>query len=248
MEKTTQRKRGPLLIGPRIFSTQREATEHFQALFGRYAPGEVVIGPDHDDLLALTERHPDAGYMFGPGIDHFRIKLDEYGTGRTFTIHWIDGEWTLISYRKCISGQTPHRTQVRNAFRPVIARDIEEWRRAYFRLLEDETGRVPCAISGVLLRPGEGQVDHIHPDTFSSLVDRFLERLGLDYDDVRLRENWDGHIHRPLEDETLGEAFRIWHGEVARLRFIRTDLNRSLGARPQMPEQGSRSNAPAGAA
>lgn len=154
----------------------------------------------------------------------------------------------LTSYRKCISGQTPHRTQVRNAFRPVIARDIEEWRRAYFRLLEDETGRVPCAISGVLLRPGEGQVDHIHPDTFSSLVDRFLERLGLDYDDVRLRENWDGHIHRPLEDETLGEAFRIWHGEVARLRFIRTDLNRSLGARPQMPEQGSRSNAPAGAA
>lgn len=247
MEKTTQRKRGPLLIGPRIFSTQRDATEHFQALFLRYAPGEVVTGPDHEDLLALTERHPDAAHMIGPGIDHFRVKLDEYGSGRTFTIHWVDGGSTLISYRKCIYGQTPHRTQVRNAFRPVIAPDIEKWRRAYFSLLEDGTGRVPCAISGAPLRPVDGQVDHIHPETFSALVDRFLDKLGLDCEDVRLRENWDGHIHRPLEDEGLGEAFRIWHGEVARLRFIRTDLNRSLGARPQVSGRASPPNAPAGA-
>lgn len=207
-----------------------------------------MTGPDHEDLLALTERHPDAAYMIGPGIDHFRVKLDEYGSGRTFTIHWVDGGLTLISYRKCISGQTPHRTQVRNAFRQVIAPDIEKWRRAHFSAREDGAGRVPCAISGVPLRPAEGQVDHVYPDTFSALVDRFMDGLGLDYSDVRLRENWDGHIHRPLEDEGLGEAFRIWHGEVARLRFIRTDLNRSLGARPPMPEQGSRSNAPAGAA
>ena len=227
-----KRPRKSYAIGAHVFATKRAFREHFQALFLRYEPGEVVTGQDHEDLLALTERHPEAEYMIGPGIDHFRIKLDDYGVGRTYTIHWVDGQSTVISYRKCIDGQTPHRTQVQNALRPVIAPGIARWRQDLFREEADGAGRVPCAVSGVPLLPREGEVDHTYPETFSSLVDRFLATRGLRYEEVRLRENWDGHVHRPLEDDRLAEAFRAWHAGAARLRFIRRDLNRSFGARP----------------
>ena len=226
-----RRRAAPCQIGEHLFSSRKDALEHFRALFLRYVPGEVVTGPDHEDLLALTERHPDATYMIGPGVDHFRIKLDNFKEGRTYTIHWVDGGSTVISYRKCINGQTPHRTQVRNALRPVIAPDIVRWRRDLFRDRADEAGRVHCAISGAPLLPHEGEVDHAHPDTFVSLVDRFLDLNGVTPERVRLRENWDGHVHRPLEDDRLAEAFRAWHEGAARLRFIRKDLNRAIGAR-----------------
>jgi hypothetical protein len=235
MTKNVRNRREPTLVGNKIFASKRAAKEHFQSLFLRHEPGEVVTGQDQEDLLALTECHPEAEYMIGPGIDHFRIKLDEYGAGRTYTIHWVDGESTVISYLKCINGQTPHRTQVRNALRPVIAPDITRWRRDLFRARGEGGGRVPCAISGSPLLPHEGEVDHVHPDTFSSLVDRFFDHNELNYDQVQLRENWDGHVHRPLKDDHLAEMFRAWHAGAARLRFIRKDLNRSLGAGGRTP-------------
>lgn len=229
---SVRRSRASLTIGEQTFPSKKVAIEYFQELFRRYNPGDMVIGRDHDDLLALTEKHPEADYMIGPGIDHFRIKLDEYGTGRTYKIHWVDGGETLISYRKCINGQTPHRTQVFNAFRPVIAPTIEQWRCDLFKKKADQTGRVPCEISGTPLLQREGEVDHTHPHTFSALVDQFLKIKKLTYHEVRLRENWDGHVHRPVEDDQLAEDFRVWHDMVAILRFIRKDLNRSFGDRP----------------
>jgi hypothetical protein len=222
------------LIGRHEFRTKKALQEHFQALFLRHDPGQVITGPDHEDLLDLTAMHPEADYMIGPGIDHFRVMVDDFGIGRTFTIYWVDGRWTRISYRKCIYGQTSHATQVRGALRTVIAPDIVRWREELFATSGDGRGRVLCPLSGDWLLPHEGQMDHAHPDTFIALSARFLESRGLRYEDVRLVENWNGHVHRPIEDRALAEAFRAWHEGAAKMRFIRTDLNRSLGARAVM--------------
>lgn len=218
-------------IGPHQFPTQKAAKAHFRALFARYKPGDLVDGPDHEELMELTLRHPRAAEKIGAGVDRFRVVLDPRGRARAYEIIRYDGSVTDISYVKCVCGESPHRGLVLRSLRHAVEPDVSALRQRLFRDLIGPDGRLPCELTGARLLPTEGHLDHIAPHTFLRLATLFLEAHGLDIDRVPLAPPRDGEIGRRLLEPDLAERFRTFHARVARFRFIAARENLSLGGR-----------------
>lgn len=225
-------------IGPHRFPTQRVAKAHYRALLARYEPGEMVSGPDHEELLELTRRHPRTAEKVGVGIDRFRVVLAPRGRARAYEVIRTDGSVTDISYVKCVCGEAPHRSLVLRSLRHAVEPDVNALRQRLFRALIGPDGRLPCELTGERLLPTEGHIDHVAPHIFLRLATLFLEAHGLDIDKVPLAPPRNGEIGRRLLDPDLVDMFRTFHARVARFRFISARENLSLGG--GVPDEGHR--------
>lgn len=91
----------PFIIETRTFPRKQDATAHFRAMLHRYKPGDRISDPDSRDLAALLKHHTEYQAKQGPGIDHFEIMRNRYGT-HCFQIVRIDGTRDDFSYPHCI--------------------------------------------------------------------------------------------------------------------------------------------------
>jgi hypothetical protein len=69
----------------------------------------------------------------------------------------------------------------------------------------------------------ELNVDHRQPNTFSVIVDRFIELYGIDLSIVEYIETID-NVYL-FKDDNLTKKFRQYHKEKANLRLVRKDKN-----------------------
>ena len=101
---------------------------------------------------------------------------------------------------------------------------------AYFDRFSKK-GQVKCQESGDLAKYEELNVDHRQPNTFSVIVDRFVELNKLDLKKINYLQI-DGGPNE-LADENLKEEFRQYHRDKANLRIVKKSLNldRSFQAR-----------------
>lgn len=214
-------KRKPIQIGEQSFKYKKDALSHFKRILNSYEFGEYLDQDDFSDVYHLLKNHPKAKEKIGVGIKQFRIKKSSYGT-KCFELIRSDSTTDHFSYIKCINGARKPISVFRRACRKRIQEDLRSAKQNYFDN-NSKDGRVKCQETGELLTWENLNVDHRQPNTFSVIVDRFIEVHDIDLEKIEY-VNYDGG-GQVLVDENLTESFREYHKEKANLRLVKNSLN-----------------------
>lgn len=230
--------RGKPVVLPngRQWATREAAIEHFRNLRDRYeleTPIDDSI--DHDDLCALLERF-DAGNSSGPskigcGISHF-ITRENYAHGGKTVGFWVvrtDLSETDFSFVKAVSlPRANPDAEFLDACRESVHEILAASKDAHFAAFSDSNGRVPCEVTGELLKNFEARLDYA-PLSFRDLVW-----------DFRVSEGWENAIPHGIvtvgadaqtittfiDIEAMGK-FRAFHNRRASLRIVAKSLGQS---------------------
>jgi hypothetical protein len=208
-------------IGEREFATKKDALNHFKTILNSYEFGMNLNKDDLKDILDLLETHPNVKEKIGVGIEYVRIAKVQYNT-KSFELVRTDGSTEFFSYTKRINAPKTDFTKLREACRQAIQEDLRNVKLAYFDRFSKK-GQVKCQESGDLAKYEELNVDHRQPNTFSVIVDRFVELNKLDLKKINYLQI-DGGPNE-LADENLKEEFRQYHRDKANLRIVKKSLN-----------------------
>lgn len=221
--------RKPIKIGEIEFATKKDALTHYKTILNAYNFGEELNTDDLNDILNLLETHPKVKEKIGIGIDKVRIAKVQYNT-KSFELVRIDGSTEFFSYTKRINAPKTNFTKFREACRQAIQDDLRNVKLDYFEK-HSKKGQVKCQESNELAKYEELNVDHRQPNTFSVIVDRFVELNSINFKKIEYIQV-DGGPNE-LKDNNLKQEFRKYHQDKANLRIVKNDLNlgRSFQAR-----------------
>ncbi len=219
----------PIKIGEIEFATKKDALTNYKAILNAYDFGKELNTNDFNEIMNLLETHPRVKEKIGVGIDKVRIAKVQYNT-KSFELVRIDGSTELFSYTKRINAPKTNFTKFREACRQAIQDDLRSVKLDYFEK-HSKKGQVKCQESKELAKYEELNVDHRQPNTFSVIVDRFIELNRLDIENIEYL-HIDGGPNE-LKDDKLKQEFRKYHQDKANLRIVKKDLNlgRSFQAR-----------------
>ncbi|MCW0482586.1 hypothetical protein [Gaoshiqia sediminis] len=158
-----------------------------------------------------------------------KIARLKYNT-KSFELVRLDGSTEYFSYTKRINSPKSGFTRFSEACRQVIQEDLRSVKVDYFARYSKK-GRVKCQETGEFLTYEELSLDHRQPNTFSVIVDRFIELKKIDLNEIEYIQI-DGGPNE-LKDKDLEEEFRQYHKSKANLRIVKKNLNlgRSFQAR-----------------
>ncbi|MDR6966302.1 hypothetical protein J2X31_000295 [Flavobacterium arsenatis] len=213
--------RKKLEIGDKEFGSKKEALIHFKTILNSYEFGEKLSKEDFNDVLDLLETHPKIIEKIGVGIDSIRIAKVQYNT-KSFELIRTDGSTDFFSYTKRINSPKTDFTKFREACRKLIQEDLREVKLAFFDEFS-KRGKVRCQETGELSKYEDLNVDHRQPNTFSVIVDRFIEINNIDLKEINYLEVGGGP--NELVDEKIKEEFRQYHKCKANLRIVKKSLN-----------------------
>lgn len=211
----------PIEIGKLSFKYKKDALFYFKRILNSYDFGEDLDQDDSNNVFQLLKNHPKAKEKIGVGIKQFRIGKLQYGT-KCFEFIRSDSTTDNFSYLKCINGAKKPIVVFRRACRKLIQEDLRSAKQNYFDR-NSKNGRVKCQETGELLPWEKLNVDHRQPNTFSVIVDRFIEVHNIDLKKVEYVDN-DGQ-GQILANKSLAENFRKYHKEKANLRLVKKSLN-----------------------
>ena len=208
-------------IGRLEFKYKKDVTAHFKKILNSYDFKELLDEEDFNDVLNLLKIHPKAQEKIGPGIKEIIVDETRYKT-KCFNALRVDSSCEIFSYLKCINGSLSPLTKFSKTCRDVIADDLRLVKLSFFKG-NSQKGRVKCQETGELSLWVELNVDHRQPNTFSVIVDRFIELYGIDLSIVEYIETID-NVYL-FKDDNLAKNFRQYHKEKANLRLVRKDKN-----------------------
>ena len=216
-------------IGDKSYATKKDALNHYKTISNSYDFGETISSQNFSDLLDLLETHPEVTEKVGVGIESIRVAKLKYNT-KAFELVRFDGSTEFFSYTKRINAPKNDFTKFREACRQVIQEDLRKVKLEYFEKYSKK-GQVKCQETGSLSKYEELNVDHRQPNTFSVIVDRFIELNNIDIQRIEYIPV-DGGPNE-LADEELKTKFKQYHKDKANLRIVKKDLNfgRSFQAR-----------------
>lgn len=216
-------------IGDKLYVSKKDALTHYKRILNSYDFGEILNNEDYLDVIELLETHPKVKEKIGVGIDFIRIAKVKYST-KSFELVRFDNSTEYFSYTKRINSPKTEFTKFREACRQVIQDDLRNVKQSYFDKYSKK-GQVKCQESGDLLKWEDLSVDHRQPNTFSVIIDRFIELNNINLNNVKYIQI--GGDMDEIEDEELKEKFRKYHSDKANLRIIKKELNigRSFQAR-----------------
>jgi len=221
--------RKPIKIGEIEFASKKDALIYYKIILNTYDFGQELCLNDFNDIMNLLEIHPKVKEKIGVGIDKVRVAKVQYNT-KSFELVRIDGSSEYFSYTKRINAPKTNFTKFREACRQAIQEDLRSVKLEYFEK-HSRKGQVKCQESKELAKYEELNVDHRQPNTFSVIVDRFIELNKLDIEKIEYIQI-DGGPNE-LKDDKLKLNFRKYHQDKANLRIVKKDLNlsRSFQAR-----------------
>ena len=208
-------------IGEKEYATKKDALSHYKTILNSYDFGETLKQNDFNDILDLLDTHPKVKEKIGVGIDKIRIAKLKYET-KSFELVRVDGSTEYFSYTKRINSPKTDFSKFREACRQAIQEDLRNVKLSYFDK-HSKKGKVKCQETGKLLRFEELNVDHRQPNTFSVIVDRFVELKNINLKSIGYL-TVDGGPNE-LADRKLKEDFRLYHKEKANLRIVEKSLN-----------------------
>lgn len=216
-------------IGGNEFATKKDALTHYKTILNAYEFKEELNTSDFNDIMDLLETHPRVKEKIGVGIDKVRVAKVKYNT-KSFELVRTDGSTEFFSYTKRINAPKTSFTKFREVCRQAIQDDLRSVKLEYFEM-HSKKGMVKCQESNELAKYGELNVDHRQPNTFSVIVDRFIELNSLDIEKIEYIQV-DGGPNE-LKDKILKQEFRKYHQDKANLRIVKKGLNlvRSFQAR-----------------
>lgn len=195
------------------FATQRDAKANAQRILREWEHRfyEPISGQDAADVQAMLENHPSALDKMGLGVDYHFVAPDDVGS-RGFQTMCLDGTATAWSYKTAIRGL--HRSP-REQFIITLRHEIRDQIKAFVRKWE-----LSAEFNPAMKRP---EVDHVEP-SFAELAERF-ERIAKDkYEEIRgVKYVKLGTGVTAFEDRELGEAWRGFHKQHARLEVVSHD-------------------------
>ena len=208
-------------IGSKRFSTKKEALNHFRNILNAYEFGQQLNGLDFSDVMSLLDTHPRLKDKIGIGIKEIRVGKTRYDK-KAFELIRFDDTTEFFSYIKRINSPKSDFTKFAQACRQIIQEDLRIVKLEYFKNYSKH-GQVKCQESGELAKYEELNVDHRQPNTFSVIVDRFIEINDIDIKSVKYRIV-DGAPDELLDDE-LADKFRDYHRQKAILRIVKKQFN-----------------------
>lgn len=223
VEKNGKRER-PMkyIVGTELFATKGQIKARVRKIVAAGAPKTALVGADHDFVLALFARHPQADEKIGVGIARIVRVLDAWGV-KALALEQIDGSDTDISWVRCIDETTPE-SYVLSAFR----REIDDQRIAAKSAAFAASDPHRCPLLGIYVRWDEADVDHEAPDTFLALARRFCDAEGIALASIET-DGWkDGEQKKLLRDRALAARWQEFHRTHARLRVLSSKAHRSL--------------------
>ena len=190
-------------IGALIFNYKKDALLHFKKILNSYDYGETLNSEDYEDVLSLLKMHKKAKEKIGPGVTEFKVDEIRYKT-KCFYIIRNDSTSDVFSYTKCINGSSSEITRFSKTCRDLISNDLRSVKLSYFKG-RSKKGRVKCQETGKLSFWEELNVDHRQPNTFSVIVDRFIEINQIDLLSVEYIETVDSVY--VFKDNSLSKKF-----------------------------------------
>lgn len=213
--------RKPIQIGKLTFDTKKDALEHFKQILNSYNFGEILNAKNFNDVCELLKIHEKSKEKVGAGIKEIEIAEVRYNT-KCFKLIRTDSSVDIFSYTKCINGGFTPLTKFSRTCRDLIYEDLRNVKLEYFKA-NSEKGFVKCQETGELCKWEELNVDHRQPNTFSIILDRFIEIKQIDINKIEYEEVIDSVY--TLIDKELAKEFREYHKEKANLRIVKKDNN-----------------------
>lgn len=215
--------RKPLNIGENKFSSKKDALEFYRTILNSYDKDEKLNSTDFDNVFALLEIHPQKTEKIGCGIKYFRVGLAKFNT-KSFELVRTDGTTEFFSFTKRINKPKDAFSKFREACRQSIQTDLRNVKQRYF---EDysKNGKAKCQETGEILSYEDLNADHRQPNTFSVIVDRFIEVKRIDINKMEYLQISGGP--NEIANEKLKAEFREYHKEKANLRIVKKELNLS---------------------
>jgi hypothetical protein len=221
--------RKKIKIGEREFLTKKEALIHYKTILNSYDFGQSINESDLKVVLDLLETHPRKEEKKGVGIKEIRVTKLKYKT-KAFELVRLDGSTEYFSYTKRINAPRTNTARFGEACRKAIQEDMRNVKQTYFDM-HSKKGKVKCQETKELLSWEQLNVDHRQPNTFSVILDRFIELNKINVEKVEFIEI-DGEGNE-LADLELKQKFIEYHREKANLRIVNKEnnLGRSYQAR-----------------
>ncbi len=216
-------------IGNLTFSTKKDAIQHFKGILNSYNFGDVLSDEDFILLVDLINYRDDAEQKIGCGIKEITIDKGKYNS-KCFKLIREDLSEEIFSYLRSINGEHSQLSKFNKACRDLVAEQLRLVKLQYFKD-NSINGFVKCQETGETCRWEDLNVDHRQPNTFSIIVDRFIEINNIKVENVEYVEVMDAVYE--FKDSDLNERFKTYHKEKANLRIVKKGLNlgRSYQAR-----------------
>ena len=210
-----------IIIGSKKFNFKKDAIRHFRKILNSYDYDETLNQNDFNNVYELLKNHHKAKEKIGTGINKIKVKKLKYDKKGFYLIR-KDSTTDFFSYLKCINGQNSLITKFRNTCREIVKNDIYKVKFSYFKN-NSKKGKVKCQETNKLCCWEELTIDHRQPNTFSVIVDRFIELNKVDINNIEYIET---EIYGyKFVNETFSEKFRNYHKEKANLRIVKKELN-----------------------
>ncbi len=239
-----------ITIGNKEFKFKKNAINFYKEILNSYDFGEILSDKHYNDIIDLlnydityTDNHPDFedketdmdtdkndDYV----IENVRIAKVQFNT-KCFELLYRNGETDYISYRLRITKPKENLyDDFRQAARNSIHDDIRSVKQEYFDNYSKK-GIVPCQETNIKSNWSELVVDHRQPNTFSVIVDRFIELNKIDL--TKVEYITDENNFYLFKDKELTESFRDYHKGKAVLRIVRKECNSSRAHQGRIKEQ-----------
>lgn len=209
-------------IGSKEFKNKKEALNYYKEILNSYKFGETLNDKDKQDIIDLLSIRPDFETKFCNGFKQIYVdKIPKYNSKAFFVLD-NNSELEVFSYIKCINGSKPPLTKFSCTCRDIVQDDINNVKLQYFKD-NSQKGKVKCQETGEQCKWEDLVIDHRQPNTFSVIVDRFIEVNHIDILIIEYINIFDG-VYR-FKDEELCQKFREYHKEKANLRIVTKSKN-----------------------
>ncbi len=209
-------------IGDKFFKYKKDALNYYKNILNSYNFGDYLNKKDKLEIIELLKLHPDFTRKFSNGIEEVVVKKIPKYNSKAFHILDKDGVVEAFSYIKCINGSKPPLTIFSLTCRDIVQDDINNVKLQYFKT-NSKSGKVKCQETDELCKWEELVIDHRQPNTFSVIVDRFIEVYHIDIHKIEYVEILDG-VYK-FKDDEICQKFKEYHKKKANLRIVRKDKN-----------------------
>jgi hypothetical protein len=209
-------------IGQLTFETKKQAENHIRQILLRHRNLRFIQGPDREFAFALLDRHPRASLISDCGLSGIRVQSLGRGQYRFLAIR-KDGSIRDFSWRNCVTPRSA-RAEVMSICRSVIIPQIQDFRNFFWN---GKTIAI-CPISGESIGPSSSDVDHIPPDTFVSLVERWLSSIQMEPEEIEIMYKRGYESRSEFMEDWLEPDWAEFHQCNAKLRVVSIQANRSI--------------------
>jgi hypothetical protein len=197
-------------IGKEVFKAKKDLLARLKEMLHAAPLGVELDLPQHEFLMELLKRHPEAKKKIGPGVKAFRVTTSEF-KNRCFEVIREDGTETDFSYLKCVSEKTAW-SEFTHALRDLVKHQVWEAKEKVF--LWDEV----ITLGGETVTREETRVEYLSPDTFGWLAEEFSLTEKLDKNNLPLGPSPDGG--KVLVDPALEARWQAFHEKRAKFEIL----------------------------